>query len=159
MHAHARSRAGLETKGGRARAKITSSRDWRERIQHAAAIFPPIRAAEIKSLDFTHTHTHTHIQRKKEKSVADGSPIYLPPPGTLYWTLIGYDCIWEYNVEFSPQRVLCDLFLNGMWVTVVYLIINLNVIRRELWINGKKMLMFEEYCFNIFLKIITFIAD
>lgn len=57
------------------------------------------------------------------------------------------------------KEVFYNLFLNRVSVTVVYLIINLNTIRRELWINGKKMLLFEEYGFNIFSIRITFIAD
>lgn len=83
-------------------------------LQHAAAIFPPIRAAEIKSLDFAHTHQHFK-ERKKKKNLADGSQIHPHTPETPHLTLIGYDYIWEYMSKISLIEVcliLYDLFLN-----------------------------------------------
>lgn len=68
--------------------------------------------------------------------------------------------IWEYNVEFSPQRGCYDLFFIGMCVTVFRLIFHLNKIGANCELTGKKiMLMFEEYRFNIFSIGIIFIAD
>lgn len=61
-------------------------------LQHAAAIFPPIRAAEIKSLDSA--HTHTKFQRTKEKKTWQMVHQFTPPE-TPYLTLIGYDYIGE----------------------------------------------------------------
>lgn len=80
-------------------------------LQHAAAIFPPIRAAEIKSLDFAHTHKNFKERQKKKiwQMVQQ-----ISPPQTPYLTLIGYDYIWEYMSNFfliDVCLILYDLFL------------------------------------------------
>lgn len=80
-------------------------------LQHAAAIFPPIRAAQIKSLDFA--HTHQHFKERKKKKI--WQMVHKFTPETPHLTLIGYDYIWEYMSKISLIEVcliLYDLFLN-----------------------------------------------
>lgn len=104
VHAHARSRAGLETKGGWARAKTTCSRDWRERRGDYIPAYSSGRDQE----PWLYIHTHTRIQIKKERKCGRWFTNLHPP---LYFMLIGYDYIWENYVEFSPQRDFLRLIL------------------------------------------------
>lgn len=83
VHAHARTRVELETKGGRARAKTTCSRDWG---REARALYSTRRRysrlfARQRSRALTlHTHTPTFQRKKKKKKLKSGRWCTNSPP-------------------------------------------------------------------------------
>lgn len=110
VHAHARTRAELETKGGRARAKTTCSGDWGREAQtiystrrRYSRLFERQRSRALT------LHTHTQISKKERKKKNWQMVHQFTPPETPYLTLIGYNYIWEYMSNSVLRGLPCFL--------------------------------------------------